>query len=68
MIDTTKKVRFYSDTGKSHYPDHIMKEVLFEDDLVCLCESTDFIYILFHKISHEVLTSDLMYYYAENFE
>ena len=72
-IDTRLPVRFYDDRGKdkSHI---LLDKILFEDEDVCLCE-TSVGKVLFSKkkgrhvaCSGEVLTTNLDFWYAENYE
>jgi len=64
MINTSNSIRFYDDRNKSD--DYIMTEILYQNDEICLCKSND-LFILFSKITRKVLTSNLQFYYAENF-
>jgi len=65
MIDTTKPIRFYDDTGSGE--DFIMEEILFENDKVCLCTAGENT-ILFDKHTRVVSCTELDFYYAENIE
>lgn len=72
MIDTSKEVTFKPDRG-ARYDDFKMKNILFENDKVCLCESNlsgDNKLILFNKRSGQVLTENVSYgnYFAKNFK
>lgn len=69
-IDTSKKVRFVSDRGENREDTALMKEIIFENNEVCLCQSdTDGVdgIILFNKNGGEVLTENFSCYYAENY-
>lgn len=70
MKYTSKKVKFESDCG-SRYDDFKMKNVLFDNGKVCLCESNlsgNNKIILFNKKNGKVLTENVSYgnYYAKN--
>ena len=71
-IDTALPVRFYDDRNK--IKDHaFLSTILFEDDMVCLCTVVprntleEMRYILFSKHDGSVMTTDLMFWYAENY-
>lgn len=73
MIDTSKEVIFSSDRGSFRYDDFKMKNILFQNDEICLCYSDVFCedkIILFNKIDGKVLTENVGYgnYYAKNID
>lgn len=70
MIDTSKEVIFKPDRGV-RYDDFKMKDILFENDEICLCYSDVFCddkIILFNKTNGKVLTENVSFgnYYAKN--
>lgn len=65
MIDTKKPVIFYDDTSSGI--DYPMDNILFENDVICLCKSEE-ITILFDKHTREVSSKNLDFYYAKNVE
>jgi hypothetical protein len=68
MIDTKRKIRFYDDRGK-YKRCLYLSQILFENSFVCLCITDNSIdEILFNKITGRVLTSNLQFYSAENYD
>lgn len=66
-IDTDKGVRFFDDTGRDNFILY-MDGSLYEDEKLCLCFVNNFTeQILFNKKTGEVLTTNYMFFYAENF-
>ena len=81
MIDTSMRVRFYDDRGKDKGY-YIIVNILFEDLNVCLCTVTPLgvsktlfdkwedipsPYVLFDKSDGHIMTENLQFWIAENY-
>lgn len=70
LLDTSKKIRIYDDRSKGDT--FVVDSILFESDEILLVSLVEFNsgaedLCLINKHTNEILTTNFIFYYAENF-